>query len=309
MPRIAVLGSLHTDVVVHTPYRPRKGETIKGSAWSIRGGGKGGIQAIHAAQHGAEVYMIGRIGLDDFGQRQHRALKEAGVDTTYVLRDENDSSGMSVSLIDAEGQYGTVIIDGVNEHIDQSDIDRAATCIQSVDCLIMQYETPLETVVLAADYAQRYDTRVILNAAPAHTTPEGLFKQLDVLILNMVEAALVANRPVNSIDDARTTAEILSEQVPTVIITAGAEGVVLQDRQEGSAYMPGYQVQVVDTHSAGDVFIGAFAARWIAGDTVIDAVKYANAASALTIMRASDEAPTITLQQVQDFMQEQDKRS
>src|SRR5262249_31448708 len=105
---VAVLGSLHLDIMVHAPSRPRKGETLTGNAWMYKAGGKGGNQAVAAAQFGAKTFMIGRIGNDDFGKRLLSHLRNADVDTKHVLTEPNASSGMSVAIIDAEGDYGAV---------------------------------------------------------------------------------------------------------------------------------------------------------------------------------------------------------
>ena len=108
---VAVLGSLHLDIMVYTPDRPRKGETLPGNAWMLRQAA-GRNEAVAAAQVGAQAFMIGRVGDDDFGKRLLSHLRSANVDTKHVRTDPDASSGMSVAIIDAEGDYGAVIVSG-----------------------------------------------------------------------------------------------------------------------------------------------------------------------------------------------------
>jgi ribokinase len=128
---VAVLGSLHLDIMVHAPDRPRKGETLPGNAWMYKAGGKGGNQAVAAAQFGAQAFMIGRVGEDDFGKRLLSHLRSANVDAKHVRIDPDASSGMSVAIIDAEGDYGAVIVSGANLRLAEKDVREALEVIQN----------------------------------------------------------------------------------------------------------------------------------------------------------------------------------
>ena len=164
---VAVLGSLHLDIMVHAPDRPRKGETLPGSAWMYKAGGKGGNQAVAAAQFGAQAFMIGRVGDDDFGKRLLSHLRSAKVDTKHVRTDPDASSGMSVAIIDAEGDYGAVIVSGANLRLSEEDVREALDVIQHASVLVLQNEILDATNLFAAEFAKAHSARVVLNAAPA----------------------------------------------------------------------------------------------------------------------------------------------
>lgn len=301
-PVIVVLGSLHLDILVKAPDRPRKGETLRGSGWALSPGGKGGNQAACAARQGPEVYMIGRVGRDDFGARLIGALQAAGVRTDYVLTDDSGDSGMSVAIIDEEGDYGAIIVSGVNLHIGQEDIRRAGDVITGADCLLLQYEIPLDTVRAAAQFAHQCGVRVILNAAPAYPAPEHLLEHVDVLIVNEVEAEMLTGHSLESLSQAEQALRTLNQLVPTVLLTLGAKGVYIADPEVGITHLPAYTVPVVDTHGAGDAFIGAFAARSAWGDKLLEAVRYANAAGALMVMQPGPQSDEVTPDRIRAFL-------
>src|ERR1700730_15084044 len=169
--RVVVLGSLHLDILVHAPDRPKKGETLPGSAWGYKAGGKGGNQAVAAAQFGAQASMVGRVGNDDFGKRLLSHLRDAGVDAEHVYTDPEAGSGLSVAIIDAEGDYGAVIVAGANLRLSNQDLEEAREVIRSAQVLVLQNEVLDATNVAAAQSAKDYGIRVILNAAPAPPPP------------------------------------------------------------------------------------------------------------------------------------------
>ena len=162
--QVVVLGSLHLDILVHAPDRPRKGETLPGSAWGYKAGGKGGNQAVAAAQFGARTSMVGKVGDDDFGKRLLNNLGDAGVDVEHVRADPEAGSGMSVAIIDAEGDYGAVIVSGANLRLSNKDLEGAREIIRNAQILVLQNEVLEATNVAAAQLAKGCRIRVILNA-------------------------------------------------------------------------------------------------------------------------------------------------
>ncbi len=305
-PKIVVLGSLHLDVLVHAPDRPRKGETIRGNRWGLVCGGKGGNQAVQAAQQGAQVHMIGRVGQDDFAPRLLQNLRDAGVDTTYVQTDAIAGSGMSVAVVDAEGDYGAVIVSGANLNIGDADIAQAEPTLLQADCLVLQYEVNMDANIRAAQLAHKRGVQVILNAAPAMKPPAGLLEHVDVLVANETEAEMLSNLPVNSFAEARTALEHLRFACPTVIVTLGEKGVlVASNTLPDVAHIPAYNVAVQDTHGAGDAFIGALAARLARGEDLLAAVRFANAVGALMVMNVGPVATDMSEERVRKFLKEQ----
>jgi sugar/nucleoside kinase (ribokinase family) len=168
---VVVFGSLHLDIMVQAPGRPRLGETMVGQAWSMRAGGKGGNQAVEAARHGARTAMVGAVGADDFGTRLIAHLRDHGVDTQAVRIVPGAGSGMSVALVEPAGDYGAVIVSGVNLSLGGDDVALAAALTGGARWLLLQNEVPEAANIAAAEAAHRGGARVMLNAAPMRELP------------------------------------------------------------------------------------------------------------------------------------------
>src|SRR5580704_13159593 len=268
---VVIVGSLHLDIVVHASHRPKKGETLPGTAWGYKAGGKGGNQAVAAAQFGARASMVGRVGKDDFGKRLLRHLMDAGVDAEHVYTDPEAGSGMSVAIIDAEGDYGAVIVSGANLRLSNQDLEEAREVIRSAQVLVLQNEVLDATNVAAAQSAKDDGIRVILNAAPARPLGPDLSALVDLLVVNAVEAEMICGVVVTTLSAAAEAATLLSEQVAHVIVTAGGLGLALAERGKTPYSEAAHPVKLIDTHGAGDTFIGALAARWAEGAPVVEA--------------------------------------
>jgi len=302
--RVVVLGSLHLDILVHAPDRPKKGETLPGTAWGYKAGGKGGNQAVAAAQFGARASMIGRVGNDDFGERLLSHLRDAGVDAEHVYTDPEAGSGMSVAIIDAEGDYGAVIVSGANLRLSNKDLEEAREVIRSAQVLVLQNEVLEATNDAAARLAKDYRIRVILNAAPARPLGPDLSANVDILVVNAVEAEMICGVAVTSLRAATEAAALLSEKVAHVVVTAGGLGLAVTERGNTPYAEAAHPVKLVDTHGAGDAFIGALAARWAGGVSVAEAVRFANAAAALFVSTPADRKTAVTSDQVTRFLSE-----
>jgi ribokinase len=302
--RVVVLGSLHLDILVHASDRPKKGETLPGSAWGYKAGGKGGNQAVAAAQFGAKSSMIGRVGNDDFGKRLLSHLRGAAVDVEQVRTDPEAGSGMSVAIIDAEGDYGAVIVSGANLRLSNKDLEEARQVIRNAQVLVLQNEILESTNVAAAKLAKDERIRVILNAAPARPLGLALSAHIDILVVNAVEAEMMSGVAVTSLSAATEAAVLLSEQVAIVVVTAGGLGLAVAERGNTPFAEAAHSVKLVDTHGAGDAFIGALAARLAIGVSVGEAVRFANAAAALFVSTPADQKKTVTSDRVLRFLSE-----
>ena len=280
-PRVCVVGSLHFDIMVRAPYLPRTGETLIGEAWWWKQGGKGGNQAVAAARHGARVAMIGCLGDDEFGARLRERLADAGVDVAFV-RTVAQGSGMSVAIQQEDGDYAAVVVSGANRDIDRDADRRERRCHR-------QLPRPPAPERGRRGRQRRRRARwpaaagatVILNAAPARPLG-GLAGLVDVLVVNTVEAEMLGAGPVDDLASATTAARTLRSLAPTVIVTAGDAGVVAASDAETLA-VAAHPVVRADAHGAGDVFVGALAARLADGATLAEALHYANAAAALHV--------------------------
>jgi ribokinase len=287
-PEVFVVGALHLDVVVDAPHLPALDETVVGSAVAYRFGGKGGNQAVAAAHMGARVAMAGRVGRDRFGEMIVAALDEAGVERSGVL-DVPGASGMSVAIVDARGDYGAVIVSGVNREIGDVTVPSAATVV------VLQNEVP-EAVNLRVAAAAG-DAQVVLNAAPAREIPSALMARVDVLVVNRGEAATLT-----AVGDPEAAAVALRALGPrVVIVTLGGEGLVAAS-DTGVVRMGAPKVEVVSTHGAGDAFTGALAARLAKGDGLAEALRFAQGAAALTVATAPDARGGLTQGKVRAFL-------
>jgi ribokinase len=280
---VVVFGSLHLDIMVQAPGRPRLGETMVGQGWSLKEGGKGGNQAVEAARHGARTAMVGAVGADDFGHRLVAHLQQHGVGTQAVRTVPGASSGMSVALVEPQGDYGAVIVSGVNLALDAAAVAEAAALIGGARWLLLQNEVPEEANIAAAEAAQAAGCRVMLNAAPMRELPLALLSRVDILVVNAVEAEALCGSPVESSAGAAEAAAALLGLVPCAIVTAGGHGLAIAGRDGAHHTIPAHDVVVCSTHGAGDAFVGALGARLAAGEALWDAARYANAAAALVV--------------------------
>lgn len=276
---VAVVGSLHYDIMVDAPDRPRKGETVTGYDWRPKFGGKGGNQAVAARKAGATVRMAGAVGDDDFGRYLLDMLGRSGVDTTQVATLAGVGSGMSVAISDDEGDYGAVIVSGANLRTDPASFSQKAFW-QDVGVLVLQNELPEAINVAAAEAARANGAKVCLNAAPYRPLTAEFADLVDVLIVNAIEAEQLGNMPVENLASAEKAALALSERFGVVVVTAGGDGVVGVSQGHRPYALPALPVKLVSTHGAGDVFVGTLASALAAGQPLADGIVTANRAAA-----------------------------
>jgi ribokinase len=277
---VLVCGSLHLDIVVHAPHLPRLDETVTGRSWEQVCGGKGGNQAVQAARFGARTAMIGRVGRDDFGTRLLAHLVRAGVDASAVETDASAGSGMSVATIDANGDYGAVIVSGSNLAIPPAEIPAHWRRLGGARLLVLQNEVPHAVNVAAAVAAHAAGVRVLLNAAPARNLGDDLIDRVDILVVNRVEAEMLAGRAVPDRAAALAVLPALGADRRTVIVTLGAGGLVVAVPGAAPVGIEAVPVTAVSTHGAGDCFVGALASRLAKADVMVEACRFANAKAA-----------------------------
>jgi len=302
MADIIVVGSLNMDLVVRAPHMPAPGETIIGSNFRTIPGGKGANQAVAAAKLGAQVSMVGRVGDDDFGRAQLRNLGQLGIDTRYITVDPDAATGIALITLDASGQNSIVIAAGANMHLTVADIDAAQEIIAQADVLVCQLESPLEAVEHAIALAHSCGVKVILNPAPARKLSPETLSKVDFLIPNESETAILTGMEVTDVPSAKKAADHLRQQgVGIVILTLGEKGALLVGPSE-EMYIPAYEVEVVDTTAAGDAFVGGFAVALAEGENLANAVRFANAAGALTVTRLGAQPSLPTRKEVESLL-------
>ena len=300
--RVTVVGSLNMDLVVRAPRIPRPGETIIGGEFRTVPGGKGANQAVAAARLGAQVAMVGRVGGDAFGGLLLENLAAAGVDHTFVTRDVEAATGVALIEVDDAGQNSIVVVSGANMRLAPADVEAAAAAIGVADVLLLQLESPLETVTRAAQVAHARGVTVILNPAPARPVPAGLLGLVDVLIPNESETALLTGLPVGDQEEAQAAAAALRRMgVATVILTLGERGALLA-YEGGAELFPAFDVTPVDTTAAGDAFVGGLAVALAEGRPLREAVRWGNAAGALATTRLGAQPSLPTRQALDDML-------
>ncbi|MCQ2005974.1 ribokinase [Rhizobium sp. NRK18] len=280
-PAVVVFGSLHYDIIVKGPGRPRKGETVTGTSWHPACGGKGGNQAVAAVRQGVASAMIGAVADDAFGHALLDHLDRHGVDRSHVRVLVGEGSGMSVAIFDAEGDYGAVIVSGSNLKLGEDDVEAASALFAADNILVLQNEVPDGANVLAAKAMKKAGGRVVLNAAPARALSPELAALVDILVVNALEAQAIAGGPdIGTLDETLASARVLAGSFPVAVVTAGGSGVAFASREGLSGTVPPIEVEVVSTHGAGDEFIGVMTARLLQGDEIEGALIAANKAAA-----------------------------
>lgn len=292
-PRIVVVGSSNTDMVVKAPHIPAPGETVVGGSLVMAAGGKGANQAVTAARLGSQVTFVVRLGRDMFGRQAEEGLRREGIDTSYLVWDERTPSGVALIIVSQEGENSIAVAPGANAEMTPADVERAEDAIAAADVVLVQLEVPMAAVRRAVELAARHRVRVILNPAPAAPVPDDLLAQVSLLTPNQHEAALLAGVKVQGEAGAEQAARALIEcGVRSLAITLGKRGALLVEEGR-SELIPAYRVDPVDTTGAGDAFNGALAHMWAQGKSLREAVLYANAVAALatTVMGAQPSLP------------------
>src|SRR6202166_2392288 len=222
-PRIAVIGSANIDLTTFTDQFPKPGETIFGQKFDLGFGGKGANQAVAARLCGADVFMVARVGSDLFGPATIENFKKLGIDATHVKQIEGVSSGVAPIFVEPNGQNRIFVVKGANDLLKPADVDAASDLLRSVDCIVLQFEIPLETVYHSVAFARKNGIRCIVNPAPAQPVDLHALAGLDYFVPNETEAENITGMPVHNIDDAKKCAEkLLSDGIKRVIVTLGA---------------------------------------------------------------------------------------
>jgi ribokinase len=291
---IVVVGSSNTDMIIRVPRIPRAGETLLGGEFLTAAGGKGANQAVGAARAGGKVAFIARVGRDAFGDQAIAGLLRDGIDVSRVFRDKLTPSGVALIFVAQDGENSIAVAGGANAKLSPSDVKKAAGVIRSAGLLVAQLETPLATVTAAVELAVKAGVPVILNPAPARPLPNSLLERISILTANETEAELLTGIKVtDAAAAAKACSKLRSRGVGIVILTLGERGAFLADA-DGARLVPGFKVKTVDSTAAGDIFNGALSVALAEGKAVFDAVRFANAAAALSVTRlgAQPSAPS-----------------
>jgi ribokinase len=298
MAKILVVGSINMDLVVRVPHSPKPGETVLGGDFETFPGGKGANQAVAAARMDGEVTMVGRVGIDAFGDSLIQGLLDNQIKTTHVIKDPDTSTGVAMIAVSADGENMIVVASGANYKVSPEDVNDARDLMRETDLLLVQLECPLEAVAAAIELANAYGVPVILNPAPAQQLSRTLLANVDVLTPNENELLLLSGE--STIEKA--ILKLRSWGVKSLVITLGANGVrvVTEDMDR---HLPAYEVTAVDTTAAGDAFNGAMAVTLAEGKDLLDAVQFGLAAGALAATKRGAQPSLPTRDAVDKFVQ------
>ena len=300
--RIVVVGSSNTDMIIKVPHVPVPGETIIGGTFSTAAGGKGANQAVAAVRAGGDVTFVARVGEDMFGQKAKDGFVKDNINVDHVLNDKDAPSGVALIFVGEDGENSIAVASGANANLSPSDVEAASDAISSADILVMQLETPLETVQKAAMIASENGVKVILNPAPACELSDDILSHVSILTPNESEAELLTGIKVESEKDAAAAADaLMAKGIETVVVTMGAKGafVVTADSKE---LIGGFSVKAVDATAAGDVFNGTLAVAMAEGKSLEDAVRFANAAAALSVTKLGAQPSAPTRQEIEKLL-------
>ena len=285
MKKIFVVGSLNSDLVIHAPYMPVGGETLMGSNFATNNGGKGANQAVAVARLSAKkgvCTFIAKVGDDLFGRETAVRMKKDAI-SAHLIVDKKEPSGTALILVDSKGQNVISVALGANGTLSPKDVAPFKGEIENAAALLMQLETPLETVEWAAKVAHDAGVPVILNPAPARKLPKALYPLLDWITPNETEAEILTGVKVVDVESASKAVDVLKKRgVKNVVITMGSKGAYCGNCRK---LYPCRKVKAVDCVAAGDTFNGAFTVALAEGATCAEAIAFAQKASAISVTR------------------------
>lgn len=303
-PRLCVVGSANTDLIIKTSRLPRPGETVCDGVFSSAAGGKGANQAVAAQRLGAAVSLVATLGQDAFGDQTLQRYEAEGIDVRYVARHASAATGLAFILVDDKGENSIVVAAGANAQTTPAWVDHSAAAIRTAGALVLQLEIPLPAVVRAVEVAAENHVPVILNPAPAAAVPDSLLAMVDTLTPNEWEAQSLTGVAVE--DDAsahRAAQQLLRKGVRTVIITMGGRGAWLETHDRAER-IPAFAVQALDTTAAGDVFTAALAVALMEKKPLSQAVYFASAAAAISVTRLGAQPSAPERKEVEKWLAE-----
>lgn len=285
MVKIVVLGSFNMDLITYIERIPNLGETVTDGTLHTLHGGKGSNQAVAAARLGAEVTMIAGVGDDKFAQEAYDLWKNEGINTDYVRQVDNIATGTASILVDAQGENMIAVASGANRKIQKEDVTRAESLIAEADILMAQLEVSLDIVEFAFEIAQKHQTKILLNPAPVRDGLDRLVALADIITPNEGEAQAIGELPLGKL----------------IVTTLGSKGAKWQT-SDNQSIVPAFEVDAIDTVGGGDAFNAGLAVAIAEGQSIEDAVKFANAVGALAVTKRGATASMPTREAVDDFL-------
>lgn len=299
-PRIVVVGSSNTDMIIKLPELPSPGETVLGGEFHMVNGGKGANQAIAAARAGGEVFFIACTGNDSFGKNAREALEKEGIDISCVKITNEKPSGIALINVSESGENSISVAPGANNLLTPADIEKYERIIVNADALLIQLEVPVETVYRTIEIAHEHQVPVILNPAPAQKLDPEFLKLVSIITPNENEAMVLTSQSDNK-DHSLLTEAMINMGTETVIITLGENGGIYAKNGKMD-YFKANQVIAKDTTAAGDTFNGYLAVALAEGMVLKDAVLLANNAASIAVTRIGASSSIPFLEEVNNAL-------
>jgi ribokinase len=302
---IVVVGSVNLDFVCSAPRIPSPGETIPGATFQTFNGGKGANQAVAVAKLGHPVAMVAKVSNDEFGNRLHKGLKDAGVGVRAVTHCSRVSCGVAIITTDSRGDNSIVVVPGANGELRPRDLENASAIIRSAGIILTQLEIPFETVEALARLAGRSAVPLMLDPAPARKLPPSLLRAVTFLTLNETETRLPCGAGGNGL--SRTLAMQLARSLQSagprnVILKLGDRGACVLGGDGEKVFVPAFKVKAVDSTAAGDAFNGGLAVALMQGKDLREAAVYASAVAALSVTKMGAQPSMPGRHEVRKFL-------
>lgn len=299
---VTVVGSYVTDLMSRTPHMPKVGETVLGGPFKMGPGGKGGNQAVAAARQGSTVYMVTKVGDDEFGAYARANFTKETINTQYVFVDPVEATGAALIAVDDNGDNLIVVALGACGTLTAEEVTQASQVIANSAIVLVQLETSNEAVVETVALAKGHGVPVILNPAPYHEFPREILQDVTYITPNETEASSLTGLKVDTEADALLAAKAIYVMgVPNVLITLGKKGCYYYNGGESGKLYPGFEVQALDTTGAGDAFNGGLAYALASGQALCNAIIHANAVAALSVTKVGTSPAMPTIEEVQAF--------
>lgn len=300
--KLVVVGSSNMDLVISLPRIPAIGETVLGGKSSMVFGGKGANQAVASIRSRGDIAFITKVGNDLFGENMKNHFKREGFRTDLILTDANEPTGIAQIFVSEKGENSIAVAPGANMKLMPQDIEPFTHLIKNSKVVLLQLETPLETVKYIADITYQNNVKLILNPAPAQKLSENLLKKVWLITPNETEASLLTGIEVKDTSSAEKAAEhLLKMGIKNVIITLGENGSLLCN-EKGSEHFKAFKAKAIDSTAAGDVFNGTLAVAITNEETLQDAINFAAAAAAISVTREGAQPSIPTYTEINTFL-------
>lgn len=301
--KLVILGSVNADHILNVAHFPLPGETISGNQFQMVFGGKGANQAVAAGRCGANISFLACLGNDDIGKKAKAQLMTDNIDTKSIELIDDVATGVALIFVNQQGENVIGIHAGANGQLDVSYVQRHGNIIKEADALLMQLESPLDSVLKAAEIAKQENVQVILNPAPAQELPDELLSLVDIITPNETETEYLTGIKVIDDESAQQAADVLHNKgIKTVLITLGSRGVWVSEQNNKGCIVPAFKVKAVDTIAAGDTFNGALITALLEGQSMMSAIKFAHAAAAIAVTRAGAQPSVPWRHEVDTFL-------